>query len=214
MTRPNMEIETPHGLVSQITTSRFIYKVLYSILLEFPYFLTIVFSINESIFPILQPLSYRFLIVGIHPNLCIPPHQSFLHPLEYSTKDMSMDIQDQSGLCKTLYIWFISTPTIYTSHYQREALYRHFLKHLKWEKRVSIKHERKGKATEYLRKHRPSSTCMTVNAKLLNVMLDEIKIRRQMENTVQTSRMLHYLANGKQATVYAQRQSLDIPEHI
>ena len=35
-----------------------------------------------------------------------------------------------------------------------------------------------------------------------------------MENTVQTSRMLHHLANGKQATVYAQRQSLDIPEHI
>ena len=37
----------------------------------------------------------------------------------------------------------------------------------------------RNKATEYLRKHRPSRTCTTVNAKLLKVMLDEIKIRRQ-----------------------------------
>ena len=35
------------------------------------------------------------------------------------------------------------------------------------------------KATEYLRKHRPSRTSTTVNAKLPKVMLDEIKIRRQ-----------------------------------
>ena len=38
--------------------------------------------------------------------------------------------------------------------------------------------ERK-KATEYLRKHRPSRACTTVNAKLLKVKLDGIEIRRQ-----------------------------------
>ena len=55
--------------------------------------------------------------------------------------------------------------------------------------------ERK-KATEYFRKHRPSRTCTTVNAKLLKVMLDEIKIRHQNGKYSTDMRMLHHLANG------------------